>query len=186
MPEVIRRRVRDAMFKPKDWLDRFFEIGIIAKGVNGVAEISGGLLLLFVTPARIQHLAGTLTQGELSEDPHDVIATQLLHTTNGLTGNAVLFGAIYLLTHGVVKVVLVVALLLNKLWAYPWMIAVLVLFIGYQVYRIALQPTAGLIALTVFDVLIVALTGREYTRQRHVSRSADGGITDGATGPRED
>ena len=36
-----------------------------------------------------------------------------------------LFGAVYLLTHGLVKVVLVVALLLNKLWAYPWMIGVL-------------------------------------------------------------
>ena len=43
---------------------------------------------------------------------------------------------------------LVVALLLNKLWAYPWMIAVLLLFIGYQLYRIALDPTAGLVALT--------------------------------------
>ena len=81
-----------------------------------------------------------LTQGELSEDPHDFIATHLLHTANGLTGDAVLFGAIYLLIHGLVKIVLVVALLLNKLWAYPWMIAVLLLFIGYQLYRIAWTP----------------------------------------------
>ena len=40
------------MFKPKDWLDRIFEIGIIAKGLNGVAELVGGLLLLFVSPTR--------------------------------------------------------------------------------------------------------------------------------------
>jgi uncharacterized membrane protein len=188
MPSVGLRRARDAMFKPKDWLDRFFEIGIIAKGLNGIAELVGGLLLLFVTPARIQHLAAFLTQGELSEDPHDLIATHLLHTTNGLTGNAVLFGAIYLLAHGVVKVVLVVALLLNRLWAYPWMIGVLLLFIGYQVYRIALQPTAGLIALTVFDIAIVALTGREYARQRQVigGRSAGGVAADAARMPRED
>jgi uncharacterized membrane protein len=179
-PSPRARRARDAMFKPKDWLDRFFEIGIIAKGLNGLAELVGGLLLLFVSPARIQHLAGTLTQGELSEDPHDVIATQLLHTTNGLTGNAVLFGAIYLLTHGAVKVVLVVALLFNKLWAYPWMIGVLLLFIAYQVYRIALQPTAGLIALTVFDIAIVALTVREYARQRQLRRGPPAEGADGA------
>ncbi len=80
--------------------------------------------------------------------------------TEGLA--AVLFGAMYLLTHGLVKVVLVVALLLNKLWAYPWMIGVLLLFIGYQLYRIVLQPSAGLVALTVFDGLIVVLTWREY------------------------
>jgi uncharacterized membrane protein len=87
----------------------------------------------------------------------------------------VLFGAIYLLTHGLVKVVLVTALLLNKLWAYPWMIVVLLLFIGYQLYRIALQPTAGLIALTVFDVAIVALTWREYARQRHARNEEPAG-----------
>ena len=29
------------MFKPKDTLDRIFEIGIIAKGLNGLAELVG-------------------------------------------------------------------------------------------------------------------------------------------------
>jgi uncharacterized membrane protein len=154
------------MFKPKDWLDRVFEIGIIVKGLNGLAELVGGLLLLFATPGRIRHLAVVLTQGELSEDPHDIIARYLLHTANGLTGSAVLFGAVYLLLHGAVKVVLVIALLLNKLWAYPCIIVVLLIFIGYQLYRIVLQPSAGLVLLTAFDVAIVALTWREYRRQR--------------------
>jgi uncharacterized membrane protein len=57
-----------------------------------------------------------------------------------------------------VKVVLVAALLRDKLWAYPWMIGVLGVFVAFQLYRIALNPTGGLIALTVFDALIVALT----------------------------
>jgi uncharacterized membrane protein len=153
-------------------------------------------LLLFLTANRIHHLVAAVTQGELSEDPHDVIASHLLHTANGLTGKAVLFGAIYLLLHGIVKVVLVTALLL-KLWAYPWMIVVLLLFIGYQLYRIALAPTAGLIALTVFDLVIVVLTWREYRQQRqtrkvppadsahHYSSKAalSGAVTTPAAGP---
>ncbi len=154
------------MFKPENWLDRVFEIGIIGKGLNGAAELIGGLLLLFLTPARIHHVAAAVTQGELSEDSRDFVATHLLHTANGLTGNALLFGSIYLLAHGVIKVALVTALLLNKIWAYPWMIGVLFVFIGYQLYRIALNPTAGLIGLTVFDLVIVALTWREYGQQR--------------------
>jgi uncharacterized membrane protein len=158
------------MFKPRDWLDRVFEIGIIVKGLNGLAELLGGLLLLFATPRSIHRLAVVLTQGELSEDPHDLVARYLLHTANGLTGNAVVFGAVYLLLHGAVKVVLVIALLLNKLWAYPCMIVVLLIFIGYQLYRIALHPGVGLIALTVFDALIVALTWREYHRQRRIPK----------------
>ena len=154
------------MFKPQDWLDRAFEVGIILKGLNGLAELVGGLLLLFATPGSIRRLAVVLTQGELSEDPHDIIARYLLHTASGLTGSAVRFGAVYLLLHGAVKVVLVIALLLNKLWAYPSMIVVLLIFIGYQPYRIALQPSAGLVLLTAFDAVIVALTWREYRQQR--------------------
>ena len=159
------------MFRPQNWLDQVFEIGIIGKGLNGAAELLGGLLLLFLTPSQIHRVIAALTQGELSEDPHDFVATHLLHNGSGLTGQALLFGAIYLLAHGIVKVVLVVALLLNKIWAYPWMIGVLLLFIGYQIYRIALKPTAGLVALTVFDVAIVCLTWREYGQQRR--RRAD-------------
>jgi uncharacterized membrane protein len=63
-------------------------------------------------------------------------------------------------------VVLVLALLRNKLWAYPWMIAFLVAFICYQLYRIALDVTLGLTALTIFDAIIVWLTWREYHKQR--------------------
>ena len=153
-------------FRPRGWLDRLFEIGIVAKGLNGAAELVGGLLLLLLGPDRLHRWVAALTQGELSEDPNDVVARYLLRTADGLDGNAVLFGAAYLLVHGVVKVVLVVALLRNKIWAYPWMIGVLLAFVAYQVYRIVLSPSPGLIALTAFDVLIIALTWREWRVQR--------------------
>jgi|SRR4051794_3049284 uncharacterized membrane protein len=162
------------MFTPRSRLDRAFEIGIILKGLNGLVEIVGGLLLLLVTPASIRHFVEVITQEELFEDPHDVVATYLLHTSNGLTGYAILFGALYLLTHGIVKVVLVVALLMNRLWAYPWMIGVLLIFIVYQLYRIALRPSVGLVALTVFDAVIVALTVREYRVQRRLRAEESG------------
>lgn len=151
---------------PKDWLDRAFAVGIVLKGLEGLLELIGGILLLLVTPADLNGVVRALTQHELSEDPRDFIALGLLHTTDGLTGPGLLYGAAYLLAHGVVKVVLVLAILLNKLWAYPWMIGVLLLFIAYQTYQIVLTPTVGLIALTAFDIAIVALTWREYQRQR--------------------
>ena len=88
-----------------------------------------------------------------------------------------IFGAIYLLVHGAVKIVLVIALLLNKLWAYPSMIIVLLIFIGYQLYRIALQPSAALALLSAFDVLIVTLTWLEYRRQRQIPKDRAAGAT---------
>lgn len=152
--------------RPRDWLDRVLVIGIVLKGIDGLLEVLGGVLLVLLTPAEISGLVHALTQHELSQDPRDFIASLLLHTADGLTGPGLLFGAAYLLVHGIVKVVLVLALLRNKLWAYPWTIGVLLVFIGYQLYRIVLSPTLGLIVLTGFDIVIATLTWREYQRQR--------------------
>ena len=153
-------------FKPGDWWDWSFQVGIVLKGLIGVAELVSGLLLLFMDPVRIHRLAVLVTRHEISEDPRDFIANYLRQASEHLTGNALLFGSIYLLLHGAVKAVLVAALLLNKLWAYPWMIGMLIAFIAYQIYMIAVTPTAVLIALTLFDALLVVLTWHEYRRQR--------------------
>lgn len=100
------RRVLATWFRSGDLLDRTFAVGVIAKGLNDVLELAGGLLLLLVTPATINRVVAAVTQGELSEDPRDVIATLLLRAAHSLTGSAVLFGAIYLLAHGLVKILL--------------------------------------------------------------------------------
>lgn len=64
--------------------------------------------------------------------------------------------------------------LCDELWAYPWLIALLVAFILYQLYRItAMKFSVGLAALTVFDVALVWLTWREYqAKKRPLDRRA--------------
>ena len=159
---------------PQGW-HRTFEVGLVLKGLDGVLEVIGGVLLLVLSPQAIAHLARVLTAHELSEDPHDVIARSLLHTTGHLTTSTTLFGAIYLLSHGVAKVVLVAFVLRDKLWAYPWLIALLVAFIGYQLYRItAVHFSVGLTALTIFDIVLVYLTWREYQARSAQPRRALG------------
>src|SRR5260370_36630467 len=153
-------------FKSGDLLDRAFAVGIVLKGLDGVLEVVGGVLLLIVSPATIDNLSRALTQHELSEDPHDFLATRLLHVAGSLTGSSLEFGAAYLLLHGVVKIVLVAALLRDQIWAYPWMVAFLIVFIVYQIYRMTFAFSIGLLGLTAFDVVVVWLTYREYGRQR--------------------
>ena len=153
-------------FKTGDLLDRAFAIGIILKGLDGVLEVVGGVLLLVVSPSAIDKVTRALTQHELSEDPHDFLATHLLHAAGSLTGSSLQFGAWYLLLHGVVKIVLVASLLRDKIWAYPWMIAFLVVFIVYQIYRMTFAFSIGLLGLTIFDIVVVWLTYREYGKQR--------------------
>ncbi|WP_129787963.1 DUF2127 domain-containing protein [Promicromonospora panici] len=148
--------------RPRTLLDRAFFIGLILKGLDGVLELVGGVLLLVVTPAQIGAFAQLLTQHELSEDPHDFIANSLLRLTGSLDVSATLFGAVYLLVHGVVKVILVWAVLRDRLWAYPWLIGFLLVFIAYQGYKLVVAFSWGLLLLTAFDVFIVYLTWREY------------------------
>jgi uncharacterized membrane protein len=154
--------------KPKpDLVDRTFEVGMVLKGLDGILELLGGLLLLVVSPATIDRIVVAITQHELSQDSHDFLATHLLQYADKLSGSTVFLGSIYLLSHGVVKIVLVYAVLRTKLWAYPWMIAFLGIFIVYQVYRMTFAPSVGLLGLTIFDVFVAWLTYLEYQRHRH-------------------
>ncbi len=154
-------------------LDRTFRISLLLKGLDGVLELVGGVLLLLVTPAQIGELARFLTQHELAQDPRDFVANSVLHMTANLSGSASLFGAVYLLLHGVVKIVLVWAVLKEKLWAYPWMIAFLLVFIAYQLYRISVSFSWGMVLLTAFDIFIVWITWREYRLRRAQGRTPE-------------
>jgi uncharacterized membrane protein len=148
-------------------LDTTFKVGLVLKGLDGILEVAGGILLLVLSPHAIQHLVRALTAHELSEDPHDLIARYLLHTTAHLNTAITIFGAIYLLSHGIAKIVLVALVLRDKLWAYPWLIVLLLAFIGYQLYRITLVHfSIGLTLLTIFDAFLVWLTWREYRAKR--------------------
>ena len=153
-------------------LDRTFRISVGLKGLDGLLEIVGGVALLFIAPATLQSWARTLTAHELAQDRHDFIATHLLHSASQLSRSTTLFGAVYLLTHGIAKVVLVVAVLRNQLWAYPWMIALLGVFIAYQLYRLTVRFSVGLTLLTLFDIFVVWLTVLEYRKRRREHESA--------------
>lgn len=149
-------------------LDRVFDISIILKGINGVLELVGGAALFFVSVDQIRQLLGWISVHAVVVRPRSPMAHWIEHLADRLGAEAPVFAAWYLILHGVIKVVLVWALLRQKLWAYPWMLAALGLFIAYQCYELVVHFTWGMLALTVFDVFIVVLTAREW--QLHVRR----------------
>ena len=145
-----------------------FDISVISKGVDGALETVGGALLYFVGPAQIHSLVRMLTQHELSEDPHDLLAGYLLQAAKHLSADAQLFVAVYLLWHGIVKVGLVIALIQERAWAYPAAIVAFGLFLVYQLYRYAHTRSAWLLVLSVVDVFVIVITWLEYKRLRAV------------------
>jgi len=147
-------------------IHQIFEASVLLKGAHALVECVGGVALAFVSTNMIVVLVNRLTQEELSEDPRDFIANHLLSWAHGLSiGTKEFYGA-YLLGHGVVKLFLVAGLLRRKLWSYPVALIVLGLFIVYQLYRFSHTHGIGLLALTVFDAMVMGLIWHEYRVMR--------------------
>lgn len=139
-----------------------FRISVTLKGLHALLEVVGGVALWVVSPGLIVHLVGWLTQDEIAEDPHDLVANYLRHSASQFSVSSQHFIALYLFGHGVVKIILVAALLKDKLWAYPIAIVVFGGYIAYQIYRFTLTGAMGLIALSVLDLLVIVLVWLEY------------------------
>jgi uncharacterized membrane protein len=153
-------------FHPKTLLDKTYEIGIIIKGIDGAFELLGGVLVLTLTPGVILRITNFFAQELLENNPHNFIGNHIETAGHHLASGQTTFAAAFLLTHGLVKVALVVCLLLNKLWAYPWAIGVLGAFLVYQAYLLITRPTFGMAFLTVLDAVIIYLVYREWKKVR--------------------
>ncbi|MBI1330285.1 MAG: DUF2127 domain-containing protein [Alphaproteobacteria bacterium] len=157
------------------WLDertirRVFVLSLWLKGAFAVTEILGGIAAYLLTQKFLVGLANAVTQGELREDPHDLVANYLLHAAQTLSISAQHFAAAYLFGHGAIKLWLIVGLLRRRLWYYPTAMVVFGLFIVYQLYRFYFTHSALLVFVTVVDVVVIALTWHEYRYLEGLSR----------------
>ncbi|MGH6883670.1 DUF2127 domain-containing protein [Hypericibacter sp.] len=148
---------------------QIFEISLLLKGAHALIECIGGVALYLVSMNSIVALVNMITQEELIEDPNDFVATHLLSAAQNFSVGSKEFYAFYLLSHGAIKILLVIGLLRNRLWAYPGSLVALGLFVLYQLYRFAYTQAFGLILLTIFDLFLMVLIWHEYKLVRHRS-----------------
>ncbi|GEM_PF-95541 len=158
VPLVVAPVIRDPQEKR---IFQVFEIAVVLKGLNALLEIVLGLLLMFTNV--INEFVAVLVHNEFIEDPNDFIATHI-QALLPISPHAQFVGALYLLSHGVVKIFLMAGLLRNKLWAYPSTIVVLSLLILYQLTRFFWTHSPWLIVLSAFDTFVVWLVWHEYKR----------------------
>jgi uncharacterized membrane protein len=143
-----------------------FDIGLIGKAVDGVLEVIGGVVLYLVNPGQINGMLRIFTRHELGEDPHDILANFLLHSAQHFSSDTKVFASLFLLWHGAIKVGLVWALFRKHLWAYPVAILAFGLFLAYQLYRYSHTHSVWLLALSILDLFVIAITWLEYNRLR--------------------
>lgn len=149
--------------QPKTLLDKAYFVGITIKGIDGLIELSTGLILLFVPSVAhtaLRHIA------HASQYHHGLVAQWLTRYVEQLDADLAKSGLAiviaFLLIHGIVKLVLVYCLFKEILWAYPYALVILGAFLVYQAYILVRNPTIGIAFLVVLDAIIIGLVWREY------------------------
>lgn len=155
----------DKETKEKD-IFYLFESGVILKGIHAIIEIILGFLVLFISQNFIIQTAIKITNEELSEDSKDFIANYLVHASQNFSISSKHFIAFYLLSHGIIKGILVFNLLKKKLWAYPTSIFIFSLFMVYQIIRYTYTHSIWLIVFSIFDLVVIWLIWHEYKIQK--------------------
>jgi uncharacterized membrane protein len=130
---------------------------VILKGLISLAEVLAGIAILLIPPSLV--LLGA--QWLIGLTPPSVSA-HLVTEVAKYTSATARFLSIYLLTRGLIKVILIWALLKNKLWAYPASLIVLAGFVAYQLYQIFMTHSFLVVGVTIFDLIVMYFIWREY------------------------
>ena len=158
-------------------LDQSFRAGIAIKGFDGLLECIGGVLILFIKPSSLNEFFRVAALHDLPGKYDEIILAHLFHWTQSLAQGGKVFASVYLITHGLSKAILVTGLWMNKLWAYPLTIVVFGIFCVYQMHRYTHTHSIFLVLLTIFDLILMYLTWKEYVklkRERDEHRSTVG------------
>lgn len=143
-------------------IHQVFAVSVSLKGLHALFEIVGGLALYFTSTETIVGWISSWSDRAIAEEKHDWIASHLLRFAETFSVQQHDFFSFYLLSHGIVKIVLVYGLLKERLWAYPASFVVFGGFIAYQLYRYSFTHEIVLIVLSIFDLFVIALAIHEY------------------------
>lgn len=145
----------------KHW-HKLFKLGIFLKGINGIWELSSGILALFLSKVTLETWFFIVTRYELLEDPNDVLINFFMSAFQNVSNSAKVFAAFYLLLHGFLNIFLAIQLYRDKRWAYLVTIGSTLILMIYQIYRISIHHSLLLTAITIFDVFFIGLAWHEY------------------------
>jgi len=154
----------------ESFLRRVFRYSLVLKAAHSVLELAGGEVLYVTSSDAIRRTAHALTRHELLEHPDDVVARLLVRAAESFSVEQKAAATIYLFSHGLVEIFLVVMILRNRIWAYPLYMVALGLLIAYQSYQLTLDFSLWLAVLTLLDAVVVWLTWHEFRVQRSIRR----------------
>ena len=143
-------------------LHRFFEIALLLKAIFAAGEIVAAIGVYLVPLDRVADFVGAITEAELRAHPHDFVAAHVADWAANLSVGTQHFVAFYLLSHGALKLWVVIGLMRERLWYYPVALVLFTLFVVYQIHRYTLTHSVSLLLITAIDLVVIWLTWHEY------------------------
>jgi uncharacterized membrane protein len=92
----------------------------------------------------------------------DNMVSQYLLAHSTVNHGSVMFIAGYLFFHGIVNVVLVEGIWFKRTWAFHRAIRIMLFFLAYQTLRLVFVFSYWLLAVTLYDILVIILMYNEY------------------------
>jgi uncharacterized membrane protein len=144
-----------------------FKASVLIKGVNALLECIGGIAVALARADEVAAWVARMAQTYLVEGTHGFVASHVIDWAQSVSIQTQHFIAFYLLSHGLIKLVIVVGLFKEQRWSYPLALVAFTGFIVYQLYRYSYTHGVGLLVLTAFDLFLIALVWHEYKLIRH-------------------
>ena len=139
-----------------------FRASVLIKAANAMLECIGGAAVALARDDKLAEYLARLAQRYLVEGTHGFVASHVISWAQSVSLQTQHFIALYLLSHGLIKLVVVIGLLREKRWAYPFALVTFAAFIVYQLYRYTYTHGVGLLLLTAFDLFLITLVWHEY------------------------
>jgi uncharacterized membrane protein len=143
-----------------------FFVAVAVKGIDGLIETLAGLAVAIVGTPGIYALVIQITAPELDLHPDSRAVHLIRHGAFDLAHVSSRFIIIWLLVHGILKLVLAVELLRERMWIFPVAAATLSGFVIYMASRLAVHWSPWLVAFALFDLITVALVLNEWRAHR--------------------
>lgn len=160
------------MFQEKS-IRRLFRWSLYGKGIFGILEFCGGILLLVASHEQLNSFINALVtfiEEDVTLHAGDIVVRLLLKIAAYFSISSAAFIIYYMISHGTVKIFLVTSLLFDKLWAYPVGLVAMSALVSYQVYRLSLTHSLVLMGFTLYDMLVIYLIWHEYKVKRRLAR----------------
>ena len=152
------------MQKDKSFVHRAFWISLVIKGIDGALQLVGGFAAIFIEPATLGNAYRWITRFLFGKRDGNPEAEFIRDAAHSFHISVPLLVCIYLLIHGVIKLLLVYGLLKERLWVFPAAFAGFGFFLALEIYRIYAHFYWGILILMCLDVFVLTMVTLEYKK----------------------